>query len=294
MSERFLDTDLVRRLEQVALVSRKLSTGRLKGERRSRRRGSSTDFADYRNYVPGDDLRFLDWKLYGRHERLFLKLFLEEEDLRVHLLIDTSASMAYGTPAKLRHAQCVAAALGYVGLARMDSLCAYAFAGGLRQQYGPRRGKQHRADYFDFLDSLAPEEGPTSLQASFKTFAAGVKQRGLAVVLSDFCDPAGYEDAFRQLFARDFEVLAIQILAPEELAPDYEGDLRLVDAETDAAIDVSMGREVLGLYARTLSAFTNGLKDHIVSRGGSYLLTSTAQPVDTLVLDILRRKGVLR
>lgn len=294
MSETLLDPEVVRRLEQVVLVSRKLSTGRLKGERRSRRRGSSTDFADYRNYVPGDDVRFLDWKLYGRLERLFLKLFLEEEDLRVHLLIDTSASMGFGTPSKLLYAQRVAAALGTVCLSRMDSLSARAFCSGLRQDYGPRRGRQHRAAFFDYLASLAPEDGATALSASFRAFAQGTRGRGLAIVLSDFYDPAGYEEAFRPLFARDFEVLAVQILSPEELQPAIQGDLRLVDSETDLPVDVSMGRDVQGLYARALAAFTGGLKAHIVSRGGAYVLASTALPFETLVLDVLRQKGVLR
>lgn len=283
----------MRRLEQLVLVSRKLSTGRQKGERRSRRRGASTDFADYRNYAAGDDLRFLDWKLYGRLERLFIKLFLEEEDLRVNILLDTSRSMQFGKPEKLLYAKRVAAALGYICLAGMDSLRVQAFDSGPAAAYGPRRGKGNAAAYFAFLSSLQPG-GKTDLLRSLKTVAAGASGRGLAVVISDFYDFAGYEQALRQLFARNFEVLAVHVLSPEELNPELKGDIRLVDCEAGVTADVSMGRSVRDMYARTLNAFCNGLKAYVTARGGAYLLSSTAMPFERLILDALRRRGVVR
>lgn len=293
MTETLLNTDLMKRLEQLALVSRRMTAGRLKGERRSRRRGSSTDFADYRNYVPGDDLRFLDWKIYGRLERLFIKLFLEEEDLRVHILLDASPSMQFGEPEKLLYARQVAAALGYVCLAKMDSLTVKTFGGGLGQSFGPKRGKVNGPAYFRFLSSIEPAE-TTNLLQSFKTFAQTHGPRGLAIVISDFYDFAGFEEAFRQLFARDFEVLAVHVLSPEELNPTHQGDIRLVDCEFGATTDVSMGGNVKGMYGRALSAFCNGLKSYILGRGGYYLLASTELPFERLVLDVLRRKGILR
>lgn len=294
MTETLIDSDLLRRLEQLALMSRRLSTGRMKGERRSRRRGAGTDFADHRNYTPGDDLRALDWKIYGRLERLFIKRFLEEEDLKVYLLLDASESMRFGEPSKLLYAKRVAAALGYICLARMDSLSACAFGDGLHGRFGPKRGKGHSPAWFDFLTRLEPVSGATSLARSFEAFARTTRSRGLVVVLSDFYDVEGYEDAFRCLFARDFEVLAIHILSPGELKPNLEGDLRLQDVEFRHTTDVSMGRGVLAFYERALAAFTNGLRDNIIGRGGYYLLTSTELPFERLVLDVLRRKGVLR
>lgn len=293
MPDQLLDQQMMRRLEQLALISRKISTGRVKGERRSRRRGSSTDFADYRNYVPGDDLRFLDWKMYGRLERLFIKLFLEEEDLRVNILIDTSPSMQFGDPQKLLYARRVAAALGYVCLAKMDSLTVKTFGDGLIQSYGPERGKANGARYFDFLQSIKPAEG-TGLLKSFKTFAQGAAGKGMAIIISDFYDFAGYEEALRQLFAKDFEVLAVHVLSPEELKPGHQGDIRLVDCEFNLTTDVSMGKSILDLYDRTLTTFCAGLKDYIIARGGVYLPTSTALPFERLVLDVLRRKGIIR
>lgn len=293
MPEQLLDQQTIRRLEQLTLVSRKITTGHLKGERRSRRRGSSTDFADYRTYVPGDDLRFLDWKVFGRLERLFLKLFLEEEDLRVTLLLDASTSMKHGEPDKFLYGRRVAAALGYLCLVKMDSLTVRAFGDGIHASFGPKRGKASCPGLLDFLSNLETVHG-TSLARAFRGAAAGGRRKGVAIVISDFYDFAGYEEAFRRLFAADMEVLALHILSPQELKPDMQGDIRLVDAEFGHTTDVSMGRNVADLYERTLSAFTNGIRDYVVGRGGHYLLTSTATPFDRLVLDVLRRRGVIR
>lgn len=293
MPQEFLDQNMRKRLEQLALISRKVTTGRLKGERRSRRHGTSTDFADFRNYVAGDDLRFLDWKIFGRLEKLFIKIFLEEEDLHVNILIDTSPSMEFGEPSKLLYAKRVAAAIGYVCLAKMDSLTVQAFASGLGPAFGPKRGKANTARYFSFLEGLQTS-GRTGLLDSFKTFARAHRSRGMAIVISDFYDFDGYEEALRQLIAGDFEVLAVHVLSPEELKPTHQGDIRLVDCEFNVAADISMSAGMLDAYARTVNAFCSGLKNYIVGRGGCYLLTSTAVPVDRLVLDVLRRRGILR
>lgn len=293
MAESLLNSDVLRRLEQLVLVSRKLSTARQKGERRSRRRGTSTDFADWRNYVAGDDTRFLDWKLYGRLERLFTKLFLEEEDLRVTILVDVSTSMGFGSPAKLDYAKKVAAALGYLCLAKTDSLSVHTFGEGLVESYGPRRGKANAASYLRFLSEIKPAAG-TGLLRSFRKFASGTRVRGFVAVISDFYDFDGYEEAFRNLFGGNFEVLAIHVMSPDELKPAHKGDVRFVDSEREVTADVSMGRQALEAYAKTLSVFCNGIKSYVNGRGGHYLLASTETPFDVLVLDILRRKGIVR
>src|ERR671935_168197 len=137
-----LDPEFLARLEQLELVSRKIFTGRMKGERRSRRKGQSVEFADYRNYVVGDDLRFLDWNLYARLDRLFLRLFMEEEDLHFYILIDNSLSMDFGTPTKLHFAKQVAAALGYIGLVNLDRVVVEAFNDRLVQSMPAARGRR--------------------------------------------------------------------------------------------------------------------------------------------------------
>jgi uncharacterized protein (DUF58 family) len=293
MSEALLDGEMMRRLEQLTIVSRKISTGRLKGERRSRRRGSSNDFADYRNYVAGDDMRYLDWKIYSRLERLFIKLFLEEEDLRVYILVDASRSMAQGAPQKLLYAKRLAAALGYLSMASMDSVSAHAFGDGLTDSFGPRRGKVNAQRYFDFLQSVQVSQ-TTNLERSLKAFANQTTSPGIVMVISDFMDFEGYEQALRHLFGRNFEVLAVQVLSPQEISPEYQGDVRLLDCEIDVTTDISMGKSLMETYKRTLNTFCDELKNHVVSRGGSYMLTSTDSPFERIVLDVLRRKGVVR
>jgi uncharacterized protein (DUF58 family) len=293
MSEPLLNPKIRRRLEQLTLVSRRLSAGRRKGERRSRLRGASTEFADYRAYVAGDDLRHLDWKIYGRLERLVIKLFLEEEDLRVSVLLDASESMCHGEPEKLLYARRVAAALGCIALARMDSLAVRTFGDGLADGFGPCRGRGHTARLLGFLEAVGVQPR-TDLARAFRATAQSSRARGLVVVISDFYDPAGYEDAFRHLFAANVEVLALHVLSPQELRPGLQGDLRLVDSETDDTADVSMGRQALALYRRTLDAFCGGIRDYVTARGGVYLLAATDLPFERFVLDVLRRKGIIR
>lgn len=290
--EPLIDSDLLRRLEQLTLLSRKMSTARMKGERRGRQRGTSTDFADYRNYVHGDDLRHLDWKIYARLERLFLKLFLEEENLQVHILIDTSESMRFGEPEKQRYAQQVAAAIGYITLCKMDNLNVHTFGQGIVESFGPKRGKNNAHSYFHFLENLRPTER-TSLTQSLNHFARSIRGKGLVILISDFYDMDGYESGLRLLFGRDFEVYGIHVLSPQELKPELEGDLQLVDIELGATTDVSMGKNILEVYERSLQTFCADLRQFIVSRGGTYLLSSTDLPFDKLVLDVLARRGLV-
>lgn len=281
------------RLEQLQVMARKMATGRMRGERRSRRRGYSTDFADYRNYVVGDDTRYLDWKIYARLERLYLKLFLEEEDLQVFLLIDTSPSMDFGTPNKLHYAKQVAAALGYIALCRMDSLTCQCFGETVLDKWGPKRGKPNAGAYLDFLEGIEPAS-QTSLQQSLKVFSQQNRGKGVVLLISDFYDFDGYEEGLRFLFGRNFEVFAIHLLSPEELNPDLKGDVRLVDKEFDYSTDISVGKSLMKLYDQTLNTFCSGLKSFIMNRGGYYILCSTELGFDRLVLDVLCRKGLLR
>src|SRR5438105_11105969 len=152
-----LDPDFLARLEQLELVSRKIFLGRMKGERRSKRKGQSVEFADYSNYVVGDDLRFLDWNLYGRLDRLFIRLFLEEEDLHFYLLIDNSLSMSFGKPTKLHYARQVAAALGFIGLVNLDRVVIEAFNDKLTQSMPAARGRRSLWRLMEFLQQLAPD-----------------------------------------------------------------------------------------------------------------------------------------
>lgn len=288
-----LDPDFLTRLEQLELVTRKIFAGRVKGERRGKRKGQSVEFADYRNYVVGDDLRFLDWNLYARLDRLFLRLFLEEEDLHFFVLIDNSASMDFGTPTKLHYAKQVAAALGFVGLINLDRVVVEVFNDRIVQSLPALRGRRSLWRLLDFLGKLEPT-GPSDLARALRTFSLKTSGKGIVVVLSDFMDKNGYEDALRYLVARQMDVYAIQILSQEEIDPDLTGDLKLVDVEDADAAEITVHLPLLRRYKENLNAYRAELQAFCTRRGVTCLFTSTDVPFDRLVLTYLRQRGLVR
>ncbi|GIW78724.1 MAG: hypothetical protein KatS3mg105_0531 [Gemmatales bacterium] len=288
-----LDSDFLSRLEQLELVSRKIFLGRMKGERRSKRKGQSVEFADYRNYVIGDDLRFLDWNLFARLERLFIRLFMEEEDLHVYLLIDNSLSMDFGNPTKLHLARQIAAALGFIGLVNMDRVVIEAFNDRLTQSLPAIRGRRSMWRMMDFLQKLEPS-GPSDLTRALRTFAIKCSGKGIVVVLSDFMDKGGYENALRYLVARQMDIYVVQILSQEEIEPEITGDLRLVDIEDDDVAEITVNGPLLRRYKQNLAAYRSALYDFCTRRGITYLFTSNQVPFERLVLSFLRQRGLIR
>src|SRR2546426_2064994 len=225
-----LPPQLLAQLERLELVSRKIFRGRMKGERKSKRKGQSVEFMDFRNYVVGDDLRFLDWNLYGRLDRLFIRLFLEEEDLHFYILLDNSLSMDFGSPSKLHFAKQVAAALAFIGLVNMDRVVIEAFNDRLTQSMPAARGRRSLWRVMDFLQKLEPA-GPSDLRGALRTFSLKCSGKGIVVLLSDLMDKGGYEDALRYLVARQLDIYLIHILSQEEIEPEVVGALQLVDIE---------------------------------------------------------------
>lgn len=288
-----LSPEFLRRLESLELVSRKMLAGRMKGDRLSKKKGRGSEFADFRPYTVGDDLRFLDWNLFGRLDRLFLRLFLEEEDLNVYVLIDNTRSMDYGAPTKLRYAKQVAAALGFVGLANLDRVTVE-FAGGSTPTRSPAyRGRPSLWRMMKFLDDAAPVEGG-DLNRALRGFSLRATGQGVAVVLSDFMDKGGYEEGLRYLAARPLDVYAIQVLAQEEVEPPYAGDLKLTDVEDGDEAEVTISAPLLERYRQTLAAFRGALSTFCTRRGMSYLFTTNQVPFEKLVLGYLRSRGLLR
>jgi uncharacterized protein (DUF58 family) len=287
-----LDSAFLARLDQLDVMSRKLLAGKLKGERRSKRRGQSVEFADYRNYVVGDDLRFIDWNIYARLDKLFLKLFLEEEDLSLYVLVDVSKSCDYGDPQKALYMKRVAAALGYIGLVNYNRVNVIAMADGIVAETGPTRGRRRVAQLLDFVGKLKPT-GASHLAEACKRFALAHRQKGVLVVLSDFFDKGGYENGLRYVSSGKYDLFAVQILSPQEIDPDLQGDLKLKDMEDDDMAEVSITQPLIKQYKANLNAYCLGLKDYVTRRGGTYLFTSTAVPFDTLVLNYLRERGLL-
>lgn len=287
-----LPPELLSRLERLELVTRKVFQGRLKGERRSRRKGQSVEFADFRNYVSGDDLRFIDWNLYARLDRLFLKLFLEEEDLHFHALVDCSASMQFGEPSKFFVAKQLAAALGYVGLCRTDRV---RIAGlGPSAAHAPvLRGKASMWRMVDYLEGLTADAN-LPLAQSVKDFCLRSGGNGIVVLITDLMDKQGYESALRMLVGRRLDIYLIHILSPEEVSPTVVGDLKLIDCEDDSAAEVTVSRYLLDRYQQSLSNFVEQAKAFCSQRGITYMRIQSDEPVDRLVTNYLRQHGVLR
>ena len=293
MTDSLLDPKFLAQLEQLELVTKKIFVGRMKGERRSKRKGQSVEFADYRNYVVGDDLRFLDWNLYARLDRLFLRLFMEEEDLHFYVLIDNSLSMDFGSPTKLHYAKQVAAALGFIGLVNLDRVVVEAFNDRLTQTMPAARGRRSLWRLLDFLGKVEAA-GPSNVTQALRTFSLKSSGKGIVVVLSDFMDKGGYEDALRYLVARQMDVYVIQILSQEEIEPEIVGDLRLVDVEDDDVAEITVNGPLLKRYKQNLAAYRVALHDFCSRRGVTCLFTSNQVPFDRLVLTYLRQRGLVR
>jgi uncharacterized protein (DUF58 family) len=285
-----LSPEFLLQLERLALLSRRAFRGRTRGERKSPRKGMSVEFSDYRPYGVGDDLRYVDWNIYGRLDRLYLKLFVDEEDLRLHLLLDGSASMSFGDPGKLRYAARLAAALGFVGLASHERVGVAVIRDRMAEGWSPARGRGQLLSLLEFAARLRGE-GPTGLSEALVAYALRSREAGLAVLISDLLDPAGYERGLKALLERRFDVHVIHLLSPEEMNPVLAGDLRLTDAETGEMQDFTMDGEAMRGYRERLSEFLESAESFCRANEISYHRVATDTPVEELVLREL--KGLL-
>lgn len=288
-----LTPEFMAKLDALSVISKKILAGKLRGERRSRKKGESLEFADHRSYAQGDDLRRIDWSLYARLERLFVKLFQAEEDLSVYLILDGSASMDWGSINKFDYARKVAAALAYIGISNMDRVSLGVYNGGEEHLLSNIRGKKQVFKLFDFLSKVRPSGG-TDLHASCKRFLLRNRRPGVCLVLSDFLDPEGYEGPLKALAANRMDAFAVHVLAPEEVEPELTGDFLLVDSETGERIDVTASRRLVENYRKTVRGFCSSLQQFCAARGIAYLFASTDLPFEALVLNYLRSVGLVR
>jgi uncharacterized protein (DUF58 family) len=288
------DSAFLAKLEQLHLLARKLFRGEHRAERRSRQIGSSLEFADYRNYAWGDDPRTIDWAVYARLDRLFVKLFEQERDLDVHFLIDASASMrpTADRDAKLTAARKIAAALSYIALANLDRVNLGWFDNALRDDLGLTRGKSQFHHILQFLTSPPEPGGPTALLPSLRAFCQRLKRRGLVFLLSDFFDPAGYEEPLSLLRYNQFEVHLVQVIEPAELDPRLSGDLRLTECETGESWDVTATDTLVRAYRDEVAGYIRDLEGFCLRRGIGYALARSDVPFEDLVLQVLRN-GVM-
>ncbi len=291
--EELLTPDFLRKIERLSLVAKRVFPGRTRGERRSTKRGASVEFADYRNYTPGDDFRYIDWNIYGRMKKLLLRLFEEEEDLYIYLLIDSSGSMMMGDPAKFDYARRVAAALAYIGLANLDRVNIIPFADELKPQLSPKRGKGQIFRVFEYLGAVRPG-GQTDIETAFKSFVHQTKRRGLAVVVSDFFDPKGYERGLKLLCHHKFETFALQVCDPLEAEPAVKGDLRLLDTETGEERIATVNPQVLRAYRQEFQEYCERLESFCTSVQTGFIRTLTSTPFEELVLKVFRQGQFLK
>lgn len=292
---KLFDETFLKRLEYLHLVSKKVYAGGQRAERRSKRVGSGLEFADHRDYTPGDDLRTMDWTVYARMERLLVRLYEEEEDLMIYLLLDCSQSMALrlGATSKWEQAARLTAALGYLGLANMDRVSVIPFGSKLLGRMPPTRGKNQVFKLFNFIESLETG-GPTRMEDCLRKFVHQNKRRGMAVVMSDFYDPAGYDEALNYLRYNRYEPFIIHLYDEDEMKPTLRGDLSLVDCETGDVREITVTPRLLKRYQQVHKEFCERLEQTCKARQLSYFRTPIQVPYDDVVLRIFRSGGFLK
>lgn len=315
-----LSADFIRQMEHLDVQARHLFAGKLPGERRSKRRGQSVEYADFRPYTAGDDLRFIDWNLFARLDRLILRLFLEEQDVAVNLVLDVSPSMDFGEPNKFDYARRLTAALGYLSLVHLNRVSVEIACGDpSRQRLGramagaavsesavgnlmgmrDMRGRRPAAAFLRFLEELRPGRAGR-LAESLRALAADPRRRGIVIVISDLLDPdpqATIDQTLRFLGDPRFESYMIHLLSPQELDPasaeELQGDLELVDSESGRGVPVTINPKALSRYRERLAHFQNEVITTCRRRKIGLVSVSTATPIEQLVLQDLQRIGLL-
>jgi len=280
------------KLEYLAIVSRKVFSGRARAERRSKKTGSGIEFADYRHYCSGDDFRHLDWNVYGRLGRLLTRLYQEEEDLIIHILLDRSASMAFGEPSKLVYGKQLAAAMAYLGLGHLDRVSLFVFGEAIEARLPPARGKHHIFEVFDFLRPVTAA-GRTDLAGAARSFVARNKRRGVVILISDLYDHAGFEAGLRQLRYGKYETYVLHLLDENEARPRLPGEAWLVDAETGEGREVVLSPGLLERYTEAHAAYLGRVQAFCRQLQIPLFSLSTRIAFDDAVLRFLRRGGMV-
>jgi uncharacterized protein (DUF58 family) len=287
-SASFVDPEFLKKLERLRLIAKRLSWAGAKGEHPSSRKGFSLEFSDYRRYQHGDDLRYVDWNVYRRLDRLLLKVFTAEEEMNVYLLVDTSRSMGEGTPSKIDYAKQVAAALGYIGLKNLDRVGGASFASGLGLPLTVGRGRKQILNLFDFLTKLSCA-GETHLLSATRSFTTLFPHPGLVVLVSDLLDPAGCRAALEELARKKHQLLVIHLLDEQEINPRVAGDVSLFDVEGDRERKFFVDADLVRRFRQELQGYFQEIESVCGARQADYLRTTTKTPFDEFVLQTLRQ-----
>ncbi len=287
------DAEFLRKLERLELLAKKIFRGLIRGEHSTPRRGRGLEFSDFRRYRPGDDLRYIDWNIFARLDRLFLKLYTSEEDLTLHLLLDSSASMDFGDPPKFDYARKLAAALAYIGLSNLDRVGLSVFADNLGAKLPALKTKHHMSAVLEFLVET-PSGGGTDFARSLREFAARNQNPGLVVVITDLLGGSNAQSGLDALRFGGHELMVVQLLAEEEIEPPLAGALSLVDAEDGTELKVTVDAELRRLYQVRLQTSLAEVESYFRRSGVEYLRASTAIPFEDVVLKYLRQGRVWR
>jgi uncharacterized protein (DUF58 family) len=287
------DDDFQRKLEYLALVSRRVFAGRLRAERRTKKSGSGVEFADHRDYQPGDDFRTLDWSAYQRFERLLVRLYEEEEDLAIYFILDTSASMKFGDGQKLRYAKKVVAALAYVGLANLDRVSIVTTSDRVMERMPETRGKARIFKAFRFLREV-DADGTTDLGEAMKKFVAQNKRRGLAVLVSDLYDPRGFEKGINVLRYNKFDPFVVHVVDRDEGKPKLHGDVLVYDCETGDEREVTVTAKVLQRFGEAYASYLADIDRFCATHQVPFVTAPVDVAFDELILRVFRRGGFLR
>jgi uncharacterized protein (DUF58 family) len=287
------DSDFLKKLEYLSLVSRRVFRGQLLAQRRTMQLGGGIEFADHREYYPGDDFRYLDWNVYARHDELLLKRFQEEEDLHVYLLLDCSRSMAFGEPLKFDYARQVAAALGYIALADLDRVAVVAYAGDIIADLPLTRGKGRILAMLKFLEGLESQGTVTDLSRVVTNFVHRGQRRGLAVVLSDLFDPKGFQGGLDLLRHHRYEPHVVHVVDRRDADPGFKGDVELQDVESGTTRKVTVTERNLRQYRKIFADFLESVQSYCNAYGIGGTLAKTEVPFDELLLRMMRAAGAL-
>jgi len=291
--EALFDDAFLRKLERLDLLARKIFRGQMRGEHTTPRRGHGIEFADFRRYRPGDDIRRIDWNIYSRLDRLFLKLYATEEDISLHILMDASASMGIGSPSKFDHARRIGAALAYIGLNNLDRVSFTTFAATLGAGVPTIQARHQMPSLLSLLNDL-PCAGMSDFGVSIAEFARRTSAPGIVVLISDLLTEGDLQLGIERLRGRGHDVFVLQLLAEDEIDPPLDGALHLLDAETGAAVNVTVDEQLRMLYKERLRKRLNEVERYCLRRGVEYLRASTAIGFEDVVLKYLRRGALLK
>lgn len=293
IDRQLLDQQFLHQLERLKVVNKSLKRGLYSGKRRSASQGSSIEFADYRSYTEGDDFRQIDWNAYARHEKLFLKTFLDEQELSVSIYLDCSKSMDFGSPSKFVTSIKIAAALGYLSLYNFDRLNIYSFSDQIEATLPKLMGKGKALQLFHFLNKLnVTKEG--NINKALNSGEATFGKPGISIIISDFLYEDGYEKAISFIQAAKQDVILVQIFAKDEISPNVDGDLQLEDVESGESKEVSISPYLLAEYQKTLSSFQTKLASFAHKRGIAYLRVDAEMSIEHIVFKIFKQSGLIQ